>query len=174
MLSRRNKLCFTGGTIEGESDFILGQIAATLCLLFSSICSWYSSESHLPWHTYPGTQIPLAAVENGDPEHDNVLVSWFSSLVLAVDFGIAPTLTTTSGWFGMTASFVRSYMRAEYKFEWIEDRWQWGQYVGKERKRKYRFSQRHVPHYGDLWWRASKKCSELWYLQEVRRHHKRD
>jgi hypothetical protein len=28
----------------------------------------------LPNQTYPGTQTPLAAVENGDPEHDNALV----------------------------------------------------------------------------------------------------
>jgi hypothetical protein len=32
----------------------------------------------LPNQTYPGTQTPLAAVENGDPQHDNVLVRGYS------------------------------------------------------------------------------------------------
>jgi beta-glucanase (GH16 family) len=32
----------------------------------------------LPGQVYPGTQTPLAAVENGDPEHDNLLVRGYS------------------------------------------------------------------------------------------------
>lgn len=32
----------------------------------------------LPNQTYPGSQTPLAAVENGDPEHNNVLVRCYS------------------------------------------------------------------------------------------------
>src|SRR5882757_6022586 len=32
----------------------------------------------LPNQTYPGTQTPLAAVENGDPQHNNVLVRGYS------------------------------------------------------------------------------------------------
>lgn len=32
----------------------------------------------LPGQVYPGTQTPLAAVENGDPQHDNILVRSYS------------------------------------------------------------------------------------------------
>ena len=32
----------------------------------------------LPGQVYPGTQTPLAAVENGDPEHNNILVRAYS------------------------------------------------------------------------------------------------
>lgn len=51
MLSHRNKLCFTGGMIEGELDFIFGRIAVTSRRLFSSICttSWNQREGVSPW-----------------------------------------------------------------------------------------------------------------------------
>lgn len=37
----------------------------------------------LPNQTYPGTSTPLAAVENGDPAHDNMLVCIFCFTILA-------------------------------------------------------------------------------------------
>jgi beta-glucan synthesis-associated protein KRE6 len=56
-----------------------------LFLFFLKQLQWpYSYDScdvgTLPNQTYPGLQTPLAAVENGDPEHDNVLVRGYSSI----------------------------------------------------------------------------------------------
>ncbi|KAI0269100.1 glycoside hydrolase family 16 protein [Russula aff. rugulosa BPL654] len=91
MLSHRNKLCFTGGMIEASVQlpgtsakagfwpavWTMGNLGragygATVDGLWP-----YSYDScdvgTLPGQVYPGTQTPIAALENGDPEHDNIL-----------------------------------------------------------------------------------------------------
>lgn len=91
MIQSWNKLCFTGGMIEvsvqlpGSSTkpgfwpavWTMGNLGragygASLDGMWP-----YSYDScdvgTLPNQTYPGTQTPLAAVENGDPQHNNVL-----------------------------------------------------------------------------------------------------
>ena len=55
-------------------------------MLVSFLLKWlqwpYSYDScdvgTLPGQVYPGTQTPIAALENGDPEHDNILVRGYS------------------------------------------------------------------------------------------------
>jgi hypothetical protein len=60
--------------------FVLSFLQQTLILI---IVQWpYSYDScdvgTLPNQTYPGTQTPLAAVQNGDPSNGGVLVSVWS------------------------------------------------------------------------------------------------
>lgn len=50
MLSHRNKFCFTGGMIEGESGVIFDRIAVISRLLFFSLCT-------TPWKQYEGVSI---------------------------------------------------------------------------------------------------------------------
>ena len=59
-----------------------------MSLPFLKLLQWpYSYDScdvgTLPNQTYPGTQTPIAATENGDPQHNNVLVRTYYSCVIA-------------------------------------------------------------------------------------------
>jgi len=91
MIQSWNKFCFTGGLIEASVQL---PGSSTKPGLWPAIWTmgnlgragygasvdglWpYSYDScdvgTLPGQVYPGTQTPLAAVQNGDPEHNNVL-----------------------------------------------------------------------------------------------------
>jgi len=91
MIQSWNKFCFTGGLIEaavqlpGSSDkagfwpavWTMGNLGRAGFGASVDGLWPYSYDScdvgTLPNQTYPGTQTPLAAVENGDPQHDNQL-----------------------------------------------------------------------------------------------------
>ncbi|KAG1750407.1 glycoside hydrolase family 16 protein [Suillus paluster] len=85
MVQTWNKFCFTGGLIE-TSRYSAG--IKTMSMVFGLLCRagfgasleglWpYSYDScdvgTLPNQTYPGTSKPLAALQNGDPAHGDVL-----------------------------------------------------------------------------------------------------
>lgn len=91
MIQSWNKLCFTGGLIEvsvqlpGSSSqpglwpavWTMGNLGRAGYGASVDGMWPYSYDScdvgTLPNQTYPGTQTPLAALENGDPDHNNVL-----------------------------------------------------------------------------------------------------